>query len=168
VSRPTVVRSLDPEQFFKEYLAPGRPVLVRGALNGWRVAPPWSLAELTRRFGDHDVPLFDTLFSLEEICTFADYVAAHAGSRASAIPPYLRWFTRQEHKQQLCADEVFATLADDWAVPSWLPAEDYILPHRQGAVDATPFPPRVCSSAAPAAEPACTSIRGPATPASAR
>lgn len=145
MSRSQVVESLSATDFLHSYLEPGRPVVVRGALNGWKVPPPWGLAYLKERFGDCEVSLFDTLFALEEVTTFADYVDDFTGRQDSTgIPPYLRWFTRQSHDQMICADDAFEEMADDWSVPSWLPEEDYVFPPAAGRLDATrdAFPAR--------------------------
>lgn len=138
-----VVESLTAEDFLADHLAPGRPVVVRGTLNSWKVPPPWGLTWLKERFGDYEVPLFDTLFSMEELVTFADYVDTHTGrGEDTSVPPYLRWFTQQQHDQMLTADEAFGELADDWDVPSWLPRGDFVFPPAPGPLDATrdPFP----------------------------
>ena len=134
--RDGAVGSLSPEEFLEQYLTPGRPVVVRSALADWNWAPPWELSELKRRFGASEVPLFDTLFSLEDVSTLAEYADAHTGPEVSGIPPYLRWFAKQSEDQQLCADEAFADLADDWLPPSWLPKGDYVFPQYAGPVDA--------------------------------
>ncbi|THA23579.1 hypothetical protein E4198_01455 [Streptomyces sp. RKND-216] len=139
-----VVESLDAEVFLSDHLGPGRPVVVRGALDGWRKPPPWPLEELARRFGEHEVTLFDTLFALEEVATFAEYVEEHTGAAVEGVPPYLRWFTRQSEEQMMEADAAFTELADEWTMPSWLPRTDYVFPPTAGPVDASrdPFPAR--------------------------
>jgi hypothetical protein len=140
MSRSHVVDSLTAAEFLDDHLRPGRPVVVRGTLNGWKVPPPWDLASLRERFGDYEVPLFDTLFELEELVTFADYVDTHTGTGqdgGTSIPPYLRWFTRQRQDQTITADDAFEQLADDWAMPSWLPEDDYVFPPADGRLDPT-------------------------------
>lgn len=139
--------ALSPGQFLEDFLAPGRPVVVRGALGSWPAAPPWELGELTRRFGDAPVPVFDTLFSLRRVLRFADFVAAHTGPTVAGVPPYpyLRWYTRYSHETLLpWADEAFAALAGEWSMPSWLPESDYVFPRWRGPVDAArdAFPAR--------------------------
>ncbi|MFC4494866.1 cupin-like domain-containing protein [Streptomyces ovatisporus] len=149
MSRSHVVDSLTATDFLHKHLEPGLPVVVRGTLNGWRVPPPWGLTWLKERFGDCEVPLFDTLFAMEELVTFGDYVDTHTGmdtglDENTSIPPYLRWFTQQSKDQMITADEAFEELADYWAVPSWLPQGDYVFPPASGQLDATrdSFPAR--------------------------
>lgn len=144
MSQPQVVESLTRKQFVEDHLVPNLPVVVRGTLNGWNAAPPWDLHRLRERFGECEVTLFDTLFALEEVATFAEYVDEHTGPTVDGIPPYLRWFTRQRADQMLTADEAFAALADDWTMPGWLPESDYLLPPADGPVDAArdAFPAR--------------------------
>jgi Cupin-like domain len=136
--------SLSQDQFLEDFLGPGRPVIARGALAAWAAAPPWNLADLNHRFGDAQVPVFDTLFSLQRVSRFADYVAAHTGPAATGIPPYLRWFTRYSRERLPWADEAFAALADEWSMPGWLPDADYVFPRTRGVVDAArdAFPAR--------------------------
>jgi Cupin-like domain len=131
-------------QFLEEFLVPGRPLVARGALGSWPAAPPWGLAELTRRFGDAPVPVFDTLFSLQRVSRFADYIAAHTGAAVTGVPPYLRWFTRYSRERLPWADEAFAEFADEWSMPSWLPDSGYLFPLTRGPVDAArnAFPAR--------------------------
>ncbi len=137
--------ALSPGQFLEDFLAPGHPVLVRGALGSWPAAPPWELGELTRRFGDAPVPVFDTLFSLQRVLRFADFVAAHTGPTVAGVPPYMRWYSRYSHETLLpWADEAFAALAGEWSMPSWLPESDYVFPRYREPVDAArdAFPAR--------------------------
>lgn len=130
------------DQFTKEFLAPGRPLLARDAMAGSAWAPPWSLSILARRFGQCRVPLYDTLFSLQGLSTFGGYVAQHTGEGVTGVPPYLRWFARQSADRLPWADAAFEDLEGEWSVPSWLPVSDYILPATMTAVDAArdPFP----------------------------
>ena len=136
--------SVGADRFFEDHLRLNRPLIVRGALRSWSAEPPWSLDTLTDRFGDHPVPLYDTLFSLQRVSRFADYITAHTGPAVTGIPPYLRWFTKQSRDRMPWADAAFAELATDWTMPSWLPDADYIFPRTTGSVDAArqPFPAR--------------------------
>jgi hypothetical protein len=128
---------LDRDTFTEKYLVPNRPILVRGALSGWAVRPPWSLGALTDRFGDQRVPLYDTLFSLQNVTTFGRYVELYTGGRGQGVPPYLRWFSRQNDRPLFWADAAFAELRGDWAMPAWLPEADYVFPRCPGRLDAT-------------------------------
>jgi hypothetical protein len=140
----SMARSLSPGQFLEAYLSPGHPVVVRGALSSWAAVPPWDLAALADRFGDAQVPAYDTLFSLQRVVRFADYIADHTGPSATGTPPYLRWFTRHSKDRLPWADDAFRALAGEWAVPSWLPDAGYIFPRTRGRADAAhdAFPAR--------------------------
>jgi hypothetical protein len=131
-----VVNSVSPEEFLGRYLTPGRPVVVRSALAEWNWVPPWKMSALEMRFGESEVPLFDTLFSLEDVSTLRGYLSAYTGPGVTGIPLYLRWFAKQSDTQELCADKAFADLSDDWSMPSWLPKGDYVFPRYAGPVDA--------------------------------
>lgn len=133
---------IDRATFLDRHLLRGRPLLARGALAGWRAAPPWDLATLAGRFGEQRVPLYDTLFALRGVSTFGRYVAAHTGPAATGVPPYLRWFARQSTARLPWADAAFAALAGEWAMPGWLPESRYLFPRTSGPVDAArdPFP----------------------------
>jgi hypothetical protein len=137
-----VVDTLDRSKFVNDFMFPGRPVLVRNALAAWSMAPPWSLTSMTERFGHHRVPLYDTLFSLHGVSTFGRYVAGYTGDAVTGIPPYLRWFARQNTKRLPWADGAFADLEPDWTMPDWLPDSEYVFPRVRANVDAArdPFP----------------------------
>jgi hypothetical protein len=136
------VDTLDGSVFANQYLRPGRPVLVRQALGTWESAPPWSLSALARRFKDHRVLLYDTLFSLEKVSTFGRYIARYTGEAVTGVPPYLRWYARQNHQQLPWADEAFRELEPEWTMPEWLPVSDYVFPSLAADVNALrdPFP----------------------------
>lgn len=131
------VGALDVGTFVDEFLTPGRPVLVREALAGCAWAPPWDLPTLTERFGDYRVPLYDTLFALQGLSTFRDYVAHYTGGAVTGTPPYLRWFTRQSPDRMPWADAAFTQLARDWSMPGWLPRSGYLFPASSETVDVT-------------------------------
>jgi Cupin-like domain len=118
------------DKFMDDYLVANKPLVVRGwGQRSWPLAPPWDLRELARRFGDHRVPLFDTLFEQQCSVSFGEYVSAIVSGGSNSEPaPYMRWYSRQRQFQMLSADEVFAELAEDWKAPSWLPSGDYLLP----------------------------------------
>lgn len=141
-SARAAVAALDLDAFVNDFLLPGRPVLVRGALASWPWEPPWDFASLTERFGDHRVPLYDTLFALHGYSTFRRYVISHTGDAAAGTPPYLRWFARQSRAHLPWADRAFAELASDWTMPAWLPDADYAFPRTSGTVTPVrdPFP----------------------------
>jgi hypothetical protein len=133
---------LSAEEFLTRFLAPRRPVILRSALSDWAWAPEWRLRRLVDRFGGHRVPLYDTLFSLRGLSTFAGYVSRYMGNAACGAPPYLRWYARQSADRMPWADAAFADLAEDWSMPAWLPSSGYVFPHTTGSVNAArdPFP----------------------------
>jgi hypothetical protein len=137
-----MVDTLDVDTFVENYLTPGRPVLVRGADTGWSAPAPWSLSSLRDRFGDRKVPLYDTLFQVNSVSTFARYLGRYTGREPSRdVPPYLRWFVRQSPMELPWSDEVFAELASDWTAPGWLPDTDFAFPRRRRTDHARdPFP----------------------------
>lgn len=134
--------TLDRNGFTNRFLTPGRPIVVRDALAAAGWPPPWPLSTLTQRFGPRRVPLYDTLFSLQGLSTFGGYVAKHTGDAVTGVPPYLRWFARQSPDRLPWADAAFEDLADEWSMPAWLPASDYLFPRTTSTVDAArdPFP----------------------------
>jgi hypothetical protein len=115
-------------EFIDAYLAGNKPLVARGCLR-WPVLPPWDLGLLARKFGDYHVPVFDTLFEMQRVVRFGEYVASITDERpGEEPPPYMRWYSRQRRVQLICADEAFAALAESWAVPAWLPSADYVFP----------------------------------------
>lgn len=128
---------LSPTAFLADHLLPRRPVLVRAGLADWAWPPEWDLSTLTARFGEFRVPLYDTLFALHGLSTFGDYVARYTGPSNAGVPPYLRWYARQNDSRLPWADSAFASLADDWSMPAWLPDTGYLFPRLVGRADVT-------------------------------
>jgi Cupin-like domain len=131
----TVLTELDAATFLHDHLGPGRPVLVRGALDDSPWAPPWDLSTLAERFGDRPVTLTGSEFSVTRITTLRKYIERYTGDHVTGEPPYARWFVRQYSGRRPWADAVFDQLAGDWSVPDWLPDRDYVFPPTTGVVD---------------------------------
>jgi hypothetical protein len=138
----TVLTELDTATFVRDHLGPGRPLIVRGALDDSPWAPPWDLSTLAERFGDRPVTLTGSRFSITRITTLRKYIERHTGDQVTDEPPYVRWFVRQDTGRRPWADDVFGQLADDWVVPEWLPDRDYVFPPTTGTVEVArhPFP----------------------------
>jgi hypothetical protein len=122
--------SIGQNEFVDTYLAGNKPFVARNCfLRTWPMAPPWELSLLAERFADYHVPVFDTLFEMQRVVNFRDYVAMIENRRPGDEPvPYMRWYARQRRFQMICADKAFTELADSWAAPSWLPSADYVFP----------------------------------------
>lgn len=94
------VSSLSPEAFERDFLSPGRPVVLTGALDDWPAIAAWTPESLGRRLAGRRLPVawssdgaFDyaddaPAFASEEM-DGADAAAAIAGAEASGRRPYL-------------------------------------------------------------------------------
>lgn len=124
------------EEFLRDHLTPGAPLVVRDAL-GWPAQPPWAFEDLVDRVGSQRVPLYDNLFTLVGVSTFRDYFDRYLTSDQHEHPPYLRWFARQSDQRLPWSDGAFEALADKWHAPQWLPEDGYVFPARPGPIDVT-------------------------------
>lgn len=126
-------------EFIAVHLAENQPLVSRSwCRQWWPKPPPWDLGELARRFGDCRVPVFDSLFEMQRVVRFEEYISAMADGVADGEPvPYMRWYARQRNFQMICADDAFVELAGDWAAPSWLPSDDYVFPAIKKNADPT-------------------------------
>lgn len=52
--------NLSPEEFFREYMRPGRPVIFSAAAADWECVRSWTLSSLGRSHGESEVLLVDT------------------------------------------------------------------------------------------------------------
>lgn len=78
------------EEFEARYRRPGRPVILRGAIDDWPAMRRWSSEYLKRRFGDREVPVIrsrhGSMYTAQgglfyERIRFGDYVDQLAGGR---------------------------------------------------------------------------------------
>jgi hypothetical protein len=79
----TVEETLDPGDFIRDYLRPGRPVLLKGALEGLPAAD-WTPESLKERFPDKVLPIED-----EEV-RFGEFLDGVLESSPENPAPYLR------------------------------------------------------------------------------
>ncbi len=121
--------ALDEREFLRDHLVPRVPVIVSGAMEGWRATDRWTWPYLVDRFGDREVDLFDDWFVPTGTSRFSDFVARSIGvAQPDLASSYVRWFSRHAPGDGLWADDVFAALADDWSHPSFLPESGYVVP----------------------------------------
>jgi hypothetical protein len=121
--------SLDVLEFRRDHLVPRVPVIVTDAMRGWRAPQRWTWDFLLDRFGDREVDLFDDWFVPTGTSRFADFAKRSIGvPQPDLASSYVRWFSRHSDGDGHWADEVFATLHEDWAHPAFLPASDYVVP----------------------------------------
>lgn len=142
-----------PDEFVERWLAPGRPVVVRG-LSYDRQA--WTAEGLRSRAGSLPTLVYGSLFDLEDVATLDDYlddwfadVGTGGGSPDSPPPldpgddvPYVRWYNRLRDVEAAWGDEALARMADTWAAPACLPRTGMLLPVGGGDPVADRFPYR--------------------------
>ncbi len=144
-----------PEEFVERWLAPARPVVVRG-LSYDPVA--WTAYGLRARAGSLATLVYGSLFDLEDVATLGDYLddwfapaadeaPASSSSSSSAPPdlgddvPYVRWYNRLRDVEAAWGDEALARMADTWTAPACLPRTGLLLPVGGGdpVVDRFPY-----------------------------
>ena len=125
-----------PDEFVERWLAPGRPVVVRG-LRYDREA--WTADGLRARAGTLPTLVYGSLFDLEDVATLDDYLddwfrsgPGPAGDPAPPDPgddvPYVRWYNQLRDVEAAWGDEALARMADTWTAPACLPRTGLILP----------------------------------------
>jgi len=137
-----------PDEFVERWLAPARPVVVRG-LSFDRSA--WTAEGLRARAGSLPTLVYGSLFDLEDVATLDDYLDdwfADGGSLGSLPPldpgedvPYVRWYNRLRDVEAAWGDDALARMADTWAAPACLPRSGLLLPVGGGdpVVDRFPY-----------------------------
>ncbi|WP_386266537.1 cupin-like domain-containing protein [Xanthomonas citri] len=132
------VMGLQQIDFIREYLTPGYPVIVTGEMATWNAPHAWTPAFLRRRFGEFLVPVYNDLFDMVDVMTLAEYLDAEFNDSADSRGRYVRWYSRFRAEDFVWADDVFVQLKDDWAMPSFLPRDDYVVPFvEETALDVT-------------------------------
>ncbi len=127
------VMGLQQIDFIREYLTPGFPVIVTKEMAGWNAPNTWTPAFLRQRFGDFLVPVYNDLFDIVDVMTLAEYLDAEFHDGADSSCRYVRWYSRFHAGDFIWADDVFIQLKDDWAMPSFLPRDAYVIPFVEGA-----------------------------------
>ncbi|MEZ5409022.1 MAG: cupin-like domain-containing protein [Acidimicrobiales bacterium] len=141
-----------PDEFVERWLAPARPVVVRG-LSYDRQA--WTAGGLRARAGSLPTLVYGSLFDLEDVATLDDYlddwfIPAADGSPAVPSPPpldpgddvpYVRWYNRLRDVEAAWGDEALARMADTWTAPACLPRTGLVMPVGGGdpVVDRFPY-----------------------------
>ena len=122
------VSSLSQERFIEDFLAANRPVVITAEALKWPAHSKWSPEFMDRQFGDRDVVVYNTLFSMTDMTTLSDYLARNFNNPDQETSEYVRWYSRLSDLDIPWGDEVFAALAADWDHPSFLPTSGYLLP----------------------------------------
>lgn len=136
-----------PDEFVERWLAPARPVVVRG-LSYDRLA--WTADGLRARAGSLATLVYGSLFDLEDVATLDDYLDDWfaAGGLDDGSPldagdevPYVRWYNRLRDVEAAWGDEALARMADTWTAPACLPRSGLLLPVGGGdpVVDRFPY-----------------------------
>jgi ribosomal protein L16 Arg81 hydroxylase len=138
IAAPKVDRlaDLSEETFVSEYLLKNRPVIVTGEMRDWKALERWTPAHLADRFGNEKVQVYGDLFRLADITSLSEYLTRYFGrsnaegnSHETRSVPYVRWYCHLANDERVpWADEVFAQLSEDWARPSFFPANSFALP----------------------------------------
>jgi hypothetical protein len=78
------------------------------------------------------------LIGIKKLAKYLDMYFASNDKRSNR-PAYVRWYTRLSDEDRVpWADEVFECLESDWAMPYFLPTENYLLPSSKMGVPTSP------------------------------
>jgi hypothetical protein len=139
----TRVPKLTVETFISVYLQKNQPVIVTGAMRGWKSLKQWSPSHLAARFGNEQVQVYGDLFRLINITSLSDYLNKYFGRGGAArdsrgVVPYVRWYSHLIGNDGVpWADDVFRQVKDDWGRPDFFPADSFVLPYcpPSGSID---------------------------------
>lgn len=122
-------RLLREGDFVRDHLVARLPVVVAGEVEQWPAFRKWTWEYLVEQFGRRTVDLYDDWFMPTGTASFADFVARSIGvAEADPTRSYVRWFASHRPGGGHWADEVFAAIERDWAQPSFLPTDGYVVP----------------------------------------
>jgi len=119
---------LTQSRFVEEFLQGNQPVIVTGEATKWPAHGKWSPEYLVDRFGERDVLVYNSLFSLTDMTTLSDYVKRNFDKPDQKTHEYIRWYSRLSDLEIPWSDSVFDELSKDWQHPSFLPSSAYVLP----------------------------------------
>lgn len=124
------VRNISPEDFVSSFMLPNRPVVIEGALDGWRLEERWSPQYLESVAGDRRTQVYNNYFDLQDDPTLSEFLRDEfdPGKPRSSGCRYVRWYTRLRDVDFDWADEVFELLAPNWEPLPFLPPTGYVLP----------------------------------------
>jgi hypothetical protein len=139
-SRLERIEAPSEQRFIQDYLQKNQPVVIRGGMQEWKALNMWTPNSLARRFGSEKVQVYGDLFRLAAITTLAEYLERYFGkdSEQATGAPYIRWYCRLRDDERVpWADDVFKSLEDQWARPTFFPSHSFVLPYcsEAGSID---------------------------------
>jgi len=135
-TRVVRIKELLVGDFVSAYLEKNEPVIVTGAMQGWRALTTWNPNNFAKELGTERVQIYGDLFKLSAIDSLSNYLAKYfdrdsdirKGSIGASVP-YVRWYCHLSADGRVpWADEVFERLSADWARPSFFPPSGFALP----------------------------------------
>lgn len=117
------------ERDFIRSLRSNVPLVCADATKDWPALDNWHPRALRRRFGSHEVQVYDEAFLLTDVCTLARYLDRYFDA---ALPPpevpYVRWYSRLKSADFVWACAAFREMQEAWRRPYFFPRHSYILP----------------------------------------
>src|SRR5215469_2605807 len=144
-ARPSGLERVDgmsEETFLSKYLVRNRPVIITGAMRGWKALETWKPEALRRRFGSERVQVYGDLFRLAAISSLGEYLERYFDQPTTkpGSVPYVRWYCHLTNDERVpWADDVFKRISEDWERPAFFPAHSFVLPYcaESGSIDPT-------------------------------
>jgi quercetin dioxygenase-like cupin family protein len=120
------------DDFEHLFLQANKPVIVTDACQNWQALTKWTPEFFCQQFGDFEVQAYDDLFTLTGITTLGEYIQQyfHTVTPVAITPPYIRAYCQFKPFDFIWADALFERLGQDWSLPYFLPAENYVLPQQ--------------------------------------
>jgi hypothetical protein len=124
-------------QFLLQHVLSSEPVIIVDAMAGWRLLA-WDKRGVRDRFGRRTIQVCDDRLRLITLTALDTYLTAYWDTaKSTELVPTACWYTKADARRNLpWADDAFESIASDWAMPYFLPVDDYVLPYIPIGADA--------------------------------
>jgi hypothetical protein len=143
------INNLSRERFCADFLAKNEPVIITDSLESWCKKDFWSFQQLSEKFGDMTIQVYNDVFDLKSLISLREYIEEHIGKTRIETKKedisYARLYSKFKDLDFVWSDELFQEIEKEWAVPQFVPEEGYVFPLSNSKISPVThrFPARV-------------------------